>query len=435
MSGDVTIKFGLHPAQMQVFEDQHRFRVLGAGRRFGKTRLAIAEGSCAALDERNRLRQPVFLIAPTQPQAKLLYWRPLLDALHGVITSTNVNEGLIILNNGVMIGVKGADNPEALRGPGLYFAALDEYGSMKRHVWEEIIRPTLVDSKGRALFIGTPPEERNQFYDLYMLGQSGLDPEWNSWHFESTDNPFLPAGEIEAARRTMSSVVFNREFRASFDIVSGGHFKPEWFKRGEEPKDGAHVVTIDLAGFESVSKAKTSKQRQLDECVIVTTKITPQKDGTQKWFVKDVQKGRWGIKETAERIVKTLINVQPMAWGMERGALYNAVLPQINEEAMKRGEYIIRPEPLSHENRVKEERVMWALQGRLEHGLITFQAGAPWLHDAEDQILHFPSKMVHDDIPDALAYVAQLAEGRVFGDFAELESEPYWKPLDRQIGF
>src|SRR3990167_4133621 len=178
---------------MQVFRDSTRFRVLAAGRRFGKSHLAIAEASCAALDPANILRQSVFLIAPTQPQAKMIYWRHLIDKLHAVIVNTNVNEGLVTLQSGVMVGVKGADNPDALRGPGLWAAILDEYASMKPYVWGEIIRPALADSSGRAMFIGTPAG-RNHFYDMFVDASRGDDVEWKAWHYESIENPFLPAG-------------------------------------------------------------------------------------------------------------------------------------------------------------------------------------------------------------------------------------------------
>ena len=432
--GDIEIRFDLHPAQMQVFQDKTRFRVLVAGRRFGKTYEAIAEASCAALDPANKLRQPVFLIAPTQAQAKILYWRPLVDKLHRLITSTNVNEGLITLNNGVLVGVKGADNPDALRGPGLWVAILDEYANMKPYVWGEIVRPALADSRGRALFIGTP-DGRNHFYDLYQMAAAGVDSAWKAWHFESIENPFLPAGEVEAARSSMSSAAFNKEFRASFDTGSGGSFKQEWFKYSDdEPKKGAFLVTVDLAGFSDIEKATTARQKLLDEHVIAAVKVAPDKNNSTDWWVKDIIKGRWGVKETAKRIVDTLIDVQPLAWGMERGALYNAVLPQIQDEARKRSRDIMSPQPLTHENRLKTERIMWALQGRMEHGKITWRR-APWNRDVEDQFLQFPSKMVHDDIPDAVSYVEQLAQGRMFEDFSHLEDEPYWKPQDAAIGY
>ena len=93
MSDGVEIKFSLHPAQMEVYQDPTRFRIVVAGRRFGKSHLAISEASCAALDPANVLHQPVFLIAPTQAQAKMIYWRQLIDKLHPVIVNMNVNEG------------------------------------------------------------------------------------------------------------------------------------------------------------------------------------------------------------------------------------------------------------------------------------------------------------------------------------------------------
>lgn len=436
MSDDIQIQFDLHAPQLQVFRDPTRFRVLAAGRRFGKSTLAVAEASVAALDEANILRQPVFLIAPTQPQAKMIYWRQLLDKLYPVIVNTNVNEGLITLQSGVMIGVKGADNPDALRGPGLWAAVLDEYASMKPYVWGEIIRPALADSRGRALFIGTPAG-RNHFYDLYTMATLGLDPEWAAWHFESIENPYLPVGEVEAARRSMSSAAFNKEFRASFETGSGGSFKAEHLHVVDgEPKNdkkeivGQWFVAIDLAGFAGIEKATTSKQRLLDEHCIVTAKVTYDDD----WYVKDIQKGRWGVKETAARIVDAVEKAQPTAWGIEQGALMRAVLPYVNDEARRRKMTLPSPVPLSHENRIKNERILWALQGRLEHGKIKFQRAA-WNKDVEDQMTQFPSTMVHDDIPDALSYIAQLSQGRMIQDFSDFEDTPYWKPLDADIGY
>ena len=433
MTDDIKINLTLHNAQMAVYQDPARFRIVVAGRRFGKSHLAVAEACCAALDERNVLRQAVYLVAPTQAQAKVIYWRQLIDKLHSIIANTNVNEGFITLNNGVQIGVKGADNPDTLRGPGLWFAVLDEYASMKPFVWEEIIRPALSDSKGRAMFIGTPAG-RNHFYKLYEHARVGNDPEWKAWHFESIENPYLPPGEIEAARRTMSSAAFNKEFRASFATGSGGVFKAEHLKivdTEDEPKDGQWFVAVDLAGFADLEKAVTSKQKLLDEHVIAIAKATRPKEGDDEWFVKDVQKGRWGVKETAARIVDAVEETQPTAWGIERGALFNAVMPYINDEARRRKLTLPRPIPLTHENRVKNERIIWALQGRFEHGKIKFLR-APWNADAEDQLTQFPSKLVHDDIPDALSYIAQLSQGRMVEEFEEIED--YWRPLDATLG-
>ena len=434
MSG-INIQFDLHPAQMEVFQDQTRYRVLVAGRRFGKTHDAVAEGSCAALDPENRKHQPVYLIAPTQPQAKLLYWRPLIDKLHPLIVSTNVNEGLIHLKNGVMIGVKGADNPDSLRGVGLWAAILDEIGTMKAPVWEEIIRPALADSKGRALFIGTPPYGRNHLYEMFQLGQDPDQPEWKSWRFTTYDNPFIDRAEIEALRRSLSTTTFRREILAEFVTAGAGRIKEEWIKISEvEPSKGGKLVAVDLAGFAGVANPQNARQKLLDEHVIVTAKVTPEKDQTDSWWIKNVRHGRWGIKDCATMIVDTLHDEEPMAWGMERGALFNAVWPMIQEEAMRRKLLIPPPQPLTHQNRIKTERILWALEARFEHGKIIFNKG-DWNWDAIDQIVNFPAPMIHDDIPDAMSYIAQLAQGRVFEDFSEVEDTPYWTPVDEDIGF
>jgi len=429
--GEIALKFALHPAQMEVFTDKTRFRVLVAGRRFGKSREGIAEACIAALDPANVQRKPVYMVAPTQPQARLLYWRPLIDILHPLIENTNVNEGFIHLNNGVMIGVKGADSPDSLRGPGLFFAVLDEFASMKPVVWEEIIRPALADVQGRALFLGTP-SGRNHFYHLYQRGLNGRDPNWKSFHFDSTANPFLPAGEIEEARRSMSSAAFRQEFEASFETGGGKLFQREWFKYDDkEPEKGEFLMSVDPAGFADVAIPTRLQKHNLDRMVISTVKVEEGGD----WWVKDLQIGRWGIKEAARRVVDTLDRVKPAAFGMEGGALYQAILPAIMDEAARRSPSIaVNCQMLSHGNKNKIDRITWALQGRFEHGRIRFCPGQ-WNAEAEDEIVNFPSRLVHDDIPDALAYIAQLAEGRVFQDLQYLQDETYWEPADKAVGF
>lgn len=429
----IEIRFDLHPAQMQVFNDPRRYIVLIAGRRFGKSYLATADAVCAALDPNNVKRKPVLLVAPTQPQAKLLYWRPLIDKLQPLITHMNSNEGLLTLNNGVMIAVKGADAPDSLRGPGWWKVILDEYASMKPYVWGEIIRPALGDVKGRALFIGTPAG-RNHFYELRRQALTSPE-EWGVHEFTTMDNPFLPSDEVDAMRRTMSVQEFNQEVMASFETGGGGKFKREWFRYdSQEPAEGGYLVTVDLAGFTDEQKISRSRQKMLDEHAIVTTKIVPHKaEPLDNWWVKDVQVGRWGPKECAVRIVDTVLDVKPVAWGMERGALMNAVVPYIRDEFRRRDRVPIEPQPLTHQNKIKAERIRWALEPRFEHGKITFNEGA-WNRLAEDQLVHFPSDKVHDDIPDAMAYTAQLALGKTFFDFSDLDDTSYWAPVDAEVG-
>ena len=455
---DVSLDVRLHPAQMAVFKSPARFTVLTAGRRFGKTHLAAARAAAKAMDPRNVRRKPVFVIAPVATQAKLLYWGDLIDLLYPALNPQRPpqsNEGHIYLRNGVMIGVKGADRPDTLRGVGLWHAELDEYADMKPEVWESIVRPALADVKGTAGFIGTP-KGRNHFYDLWIeaggdgayrgqgmgLRADGTRPdplEWGAFHYTSLDNPFLDPAEIENARRTMSSSAFRQEFLASFETGAADSFKKEWFHYSdEEPlgKDGKVApgdwyVTVDLSGFAEVQKAIGYRQKRLDKTAIAVVKVLDD----ERWWVRDLYLGRWGVEETAKRIVDAVESCKTMNLGIEKGALYQAVAPYLKAEAAKRKPTIaLNVEPLSHENRSKSERIGWALQGRMEHGTILFRPG-PHMREVEDQFLNFPSVLVHDDAPDVLAYIAQLAEGRVFSQFAEVADNTYWEPSDSLVGY
>lgn len=423
---------------MEVFRSPKRFTVLTAGRRFGKTHLAAIRAASKALDPRNEKRKPVYIVAPIATQAKVLYWQLLLDKLYPVLDPRRPpqsNEGHIYLANGVMIGVKGSDRPDTLRGVGLWHAELDEFAFMKPEVWSSIIRPSLTDVRGTAGFIGTP-SGRNHFYELVKYARERGDPEWEAFHFESAMNPFLPEGEIEVAKRTLSVSEFRQEYLASFETGGSDSFKREWFKYCEaEPLDkdgkvapGDWYVVVDLAGFAGITKATGYLQKRLDYCAIAVVKVLDD----ERWWVRDLYLGRWGVKETAKRIIDAVESCKTLNIGIEKGALYQAVAPELEAVAAQR-KMSLNVEPLSHENKSKAERIGWALQGRMEHGQILWRPGEH-MKEIEDEFLNFPSTLVHDDALDCLAFLPQLAGSQVFSRFAESVDEPYWQPLDRQLG-
>lgn len=434
------LQLPLHPGQMRVFQSTKRFVIVTAGRRWGKTVLAGSRAITKALDPNNLQRKPVFIIAPIATQAKLLYWQFLLDKLGGVggpfVENALVNEGHLFLRNGVLIGVKGSDRPDTLRGVGLYHVEMDEYADMKPETWESIIRPALADVRGTAGFIGTP-KGRNHFWKLIQTHcVQKEDPNWEWFHFKSADNPYLAPEEIEMARETMSSNVFRQEFLASFETGGGDNFKEEWFKYEEEEPSrldktgkkeiipGDWYVVVDLAGFAEVPNASGYRQKRLDYTCIAVVKILED----QRWWVRDVYLGRWGIEETAKRVVDAVESCKTMNLGIEKGALFQAVAPYIQSLAAKKS-LPLSIEPLSHENKTKNERVGWALQGRMEHGKILWRPG-PHMKEVVDQFLNFPSPLVHDDAPDCLAFVPQLASSRVFHNFAHVAEENYSNPLE-----
>ena len=392
------LNVSLLPWQEEVFHDTTRFKVVAAGRRTGKSRLAAWLLIINALQTE---KGQVFYVAPTQGQARDIMWQTLMELGHPVIAGSHINNLQIKLVNGTMISLKGADRPETMRGVSLGFLVMDEYADMKPEVWEQILRPALADQKGRALFIGTPMG-RNHFYELYKYAELGDDETYRSWHFTSYDNSMLDSGEIDIAKKSMSSYAFRQEFMASFEARGSEMFKEEWGRFGESPGEGDYYIAVDLAGFEDVNKKRT-KNTKLDDTAIAVAKVNE-----NGWFVENIIYGRWGLDETATKIFQAVRDYRPISVGIEKGIAKQAVMSPLMD-LMKRYGTFFRVEELTHGNKKKTDRVMWALQGRFENGYITLNQGE-WNVKFLDQLFQFPDVLTHDDLIDALAYIDQLAE-------------------------
>jgi predicted phage terminase large subunit-like protein len=394
------LRVELHPKQTEVFNDKHRFKVVAAGRRFGKSRLAAWTLIIEGLKSKDK---DVFYVAPTFQQAKDIMWTVLKELGHDVIKTVHENTAVITLVNDRKIYLKGSDRPDTMRGVGLAYVVIDEYADMKPQVFEQILRPALSDVKGGALFIGTP-KGRNHFYELYSMAQKDEDEDWVSFHFTSFDNPLLDPNEIEAAKKSMSSFSFRQEYLASFEAAQSDLFKDEWIKyvdKEDIPKDGQYYIAIDLAGFEDINKQAGNKKKHLDESAIAVVKICE-----EGWFVDTIVAGRWDIKETANKILETAKTYDVRLIGIERGMAKNAVLPYL-QDLMRRKNFFVSVIDLTHGNKKKTDRIVWALQGRFEHGRVKLVRG-DWNKQFIDQLLNFPNAQVHDDLIDALAYIDQI---------------------------
>ena len=411
------LNFQLLKWQQEVFKDTTRFKVVAAGRRCGKSRLSAVSLLIEGLNCPEG--SAVMYIAPTLGQARTIIWDLLHELGRPVIKSSHINNLEILLVNGRKILVRGADNPDSLRGVSLTYVVLDECAFIKEDVWQKIIRASLSDKKGRALFISTP-SGRNWFYDVFKLGQEGTDDEWRSWHFTTKDNETIDPKEIEAAERTLSSFAFKQEYLSSFDNAGQEVFKEDWIKYAPEPQYGSYVIAIDLAGFEDVSKNAGAAKKRLDESAISIVKV----EDNGNWWIKDIIHGRWDIRETASRILMAVRDHQPIAVGIERGALKNAVQPYLND-LMRKNNVYCHVTDLTHGNKKKTDRVVWSLQGRFEHGRITLNDNldkSDW-KEFIDQFLMFPTAGVHDDLIDSLSYVDQLAVTSYNTDYDDDEYE------------
>ena len=203
------MKWTKDETRKEILNDQHRFKVIVAGRRWGKTYLALM-WLCSGFIQPGELR---WFIAPTYRQGKMIAF-PVLRQIFRGKARINESELKVILPNDAEICIKGADNEDSLRGAGLNRVILDEYAYFKPHVWEEIVLPMLAISKGDAMFIGTP-SGYNAMYDLYMRGQA--DPEWQSWQFKTIEGGFVAEDEIERLKSNMDGRLYRQEMEGSFE--------------------------------------------------------------------------------------------------------------------------------------------------------------------------------------------------------------------------
>ena len=205
-------------AQSKIVQAPQRFKVVVAGRRFGKTHLSIRQ-LCYYAREPNK---DVWYVSPSYRQSKNIVWKKLKHRLQDLKWADKINETelTIHLKNGSTISLKGADNHDSLRGVGLDFIVLDEFADIDPDAWFETLRPTLSDKGGKALFIGTPKGIGNWAYELY---QNSLDdPEhWCSFSFSTIEGGNVPKSEIEQAQKDLDERTFRQEYMATFETFAG----------------------------------------------------------------------------------------------------------------------------------------------------------------------------------------------------------------------
>ena len=236
---------GLRAGQRQVYHSGARFRIVAAGRRFGKTHLALTEMVRVA----SRRNRTVWYIAPSYRQAKSIAWRRLKTMTRPHWRQKpSESELSITLTSGSVLALRGADHPDSLRGNGLDFVVIDEFASIRPECWTEVLRPALADRRGRALFIGTP-QGCNHFFDRFE--QAKTDPEWATWQFTTQEGGNVSAAELLAASRDLDQQTFRQEFEASFE-GAGLHRVYYAFERASNVQSVAYspgeplVWTIDF---------------------------------------------------------------------------------------------------------------------------------------------------------------------------------------------
>lgn len=221
-----------HEKQKIIHADTHRFKIVCAGRRSGKSLCVMGELLNRCLSPRYNYNKystigwiaPTYQICNRGVDALKLITKH-CPQLIKINSSPPLTANLI---NNIQIKFLSADNPDSLRGFGFNFLIIDEAAYIPDYLWYSVIRPALSDKMGNMIAISTPRAKGNWFHNLYLQGlNNGENKEfeegnsYKSFHFPTSANPYIKKTEIEEARRSLPVDIFRREYLAEF-VDSGG---------------------------------------------------------------------------------------------------------------------------------------------------------------------------------------------------------------------
>ena len=389
----------LHESQQAVADSNARWKILCAGRRFGKSRLGVQLCLRTALAGKR-----AWWVAPTYSIARV-GWRDIQESARSFPESLEPNISLVNMEvkfpqTGGSIAVRSADTPHRLRGEGLDFLVMDEAAFVKPDVWQQVLRPTLTERKGGALFISTPMGMNNWFYELWEMAEGRDD--WERFQFPSWSNPLVDKEEVEQAKTEVGSIVYAQEYLAEFVEAGQGLLKPEWLRYFKE-KNGRYftgsenVELSECTRFCTVDLA-TSIDEKADYTVIASCAVTPQ----GKILVLDVYRDRMQAPDIIPRIRQKMEEYDLQWVGMERAGFQLSLIQFAKREGLAVKELKADKDKIS--------RAM-PLAARMESGDIYFRQGAMWLPEVERELMTFPVGH-HDDIVDAISYGVLSAQVR-----------------------
>jgi hypothetical protein len=221
----ITLHYKPHDLQRVIHNSTKRYRVVACGRRFGKTLSAAAEMLKHLIMHCDDKNTSIGLVAPTYQvcQRTLDAFITITRDCADVFQIKNSMPAVIKFNNNKIYFLS-ADRPDSIRGFGFSFLIIDEADYVDDDVYEKVLAPTTLDMQAPVLAISTPSRKNSWFHKLYMRGQNN-DPDVDSFHFHSADNPFLDKQEIEKYKLSLPEDIFRQEFLAEW-VDEGGTVFP-----------------------------------------------------------------------------------------------------------------------------------------------------------------------------------------------------------------
>jgi len=386
----------LHPGQRLVADSKARFKVICCGRRWGKTMLC----SGIALDKA-MMGQKTWWLAPdyTQSDVGWEYTKGLISQIPMPIKIKSSPPKTMTFPTGGEITFRTTYKENLLRGSGLDCMIIDEADYIDEvignsgNVWNGVLRPSLADRHGEAIFISTPRLEGGYFNKLWDKGQKGnanYDPNYESWRFSSYTNPFIPASEWDEIRVDMPSILFRQEILAEFVSSAGARIKTAWLEdRYKAMPEGEFYAPWRRGLSVSIGVDLAISQKETADYVAVAVLGRDVKGFV---YVLEVKRMRGGFHEQVAFIRAMADKWLPDAIGVESNG-YQLIM---SDELLLQTKYSVIP---LHSAKDKQMRFA-PLEARYERMQVYHLLGlAP---EFEQELFAFPNGE-HDDQIDAMS--------------------------------
>ena len=386
----------LHDGQRQVLESAARFKVICCGRRWGKTMLC----SGIALDKAMKGKKTWWL-APDYAQSDVgwEYTKKLVGQIPMPVRLKSSPPKAMVFPTGGEITFRTTYKENLLRGSGLDCMIIDEADYIDEviansgNVWNGVLRPSLADRHGEAIFISTPRVEGGYFNVLWDKGQKTsptYDPAYESWRFSSYTNPYIPASEWDDIRVDMPSILFRQEILAEFISSAGARIRKAWLQDRYKALPGAMEYPAWRAGL-SIAMGVDLAISQKETADFVAVAVLA-RDAKGYVYVLDVQRMRGGFHEQVAYIKSMADKWLPDNIGVESNG-YQLVM---SDELLLQTKYNIIP---LHSSKDKQMRFA-PLEARYERMQVYHINGLPL--EFEQELFSFPNGR-NDDQIDAMS--------------------------------
>ena len=388
------------PHQLPILLDEHRFKLLVCGRRFGKTATGLLAATRGHGARRGQFRGAIdggtiWWVAPSYPTIVASnIWNDLKKALSGCWLTKSEIDRTITLPSGGSITIRSADNPDSLRGPGLDGVVVDEAAFLSVSAWTKSIRPALTDKQGWAM-LTTTPNGRNWIHERFQKCVD--DPLWTRWQLPSWTNPLVTDEEMDDVRRDIGPRAFAQEHGAEFTDIEGALWASDLFAEHIWAPLWAGSFDFSVMAIDP-SMGKTDRS---DYSAIVFLGI---RNG-QLWV--DCSIDRRPPLQIVEDAFAMFDRYRPIGVGVESNG-FQAVLQPLFDLISQRENRPPLPLYLLQNSDKKEQRIQ-RLDPYLANRQFQFRQDSDDCRELVDQMMMFPNKGYHDDGPDALEMAIRLA--------------------------